>query len=98
MSNKNIESLVHSRLSDTGAIAPNSLHPVTIRIDPELLASATVIAEYLGYSSRSHLLRDLIESSFEDLVVETAKALRSDSTVSDQFRSDLYAVLGSVQS
>jgi len=93
MSNKKIQQLVQSQLADSGALSPNSLHPVSIRLDPADVAQLDVLASYLGYKNRSQLLRQIVESSLEDLVIEVRKSLKSDATVSAQFKEDLTQAL-----
>lgn len=93
MASKAIQQLVVERLSDSGAIAPPSSHPVTMRLDPDLVGQLDVLAKYLGYSGRSSLMRDLLQLSVEDLVIETRKALKDDSTVSADFRREIMQAL-----
>lgn len=81
--------MVFDRLTHTGASVPSFLHPVTVRLDPSVINQLDVLADYLGYSGRSHLLRDLVESSLEDLIIATGKALADDPGVSSEFRKRL---------
>jgi len=96
--NNKVQQLVHDRLSDSGAVAPLSSIPMTFRIDPSYLAQLDVIAEYLGYRGRSGLVRDLVESQVEDLILETLQALESDPLTSDQFKARIREALGSADS
>lgn len=93
MSNNTIQQMVQTRLTDSGALAPTSLHPVSIRLSGEDISQLDILAKYLGYGNRSQLLRDLIETSLEDLIVATTNALKDDVTVSTQFRSELHQAL-----
>ena len=94
MSNKSVQQMVFDRLTHTGASVPSFLHPVSVRLPPDVINQLDVLAEYLGYTGRSHLLRDLVESSLEDLIVETTKALADDPMVSSNFRQRLHSALG----
>lgn len=87
MSNKTAQQLVQDRLSDLGAIAPVSSHPISFRLSPEYVEQADVLAKFLGYGNRSQLLREVVETALDDLVVETHKAL-SDDPHSQQYFSD----------
>lgn len=93
MTSKTVQQLVHERLSDSGAIAPPSSHPITMRLDPDVVAQLDVLARYLGYSGRSGLMRDLLQLSLDDLVIETRKALQDDATVASEFKRDIMQAL-----
>jgi hypothetical protein len=95
MTNKTVQQMVLERLNHSGAIASSFLHPVSVRLPPDDIVQLDILAKYLGYSGRSHLLRDLISVSLEDLVVETSKALQEDHHVSSQFRAELQSALAS---
>lgn len=94
MTNSTVKQLVADRLCDLGLESSTSSIPVSLRLDPATVAQLDVISQYLGYRSRSQLLRDVLEHSLEDLILETLSALKHDDTASDEFRSSLVSALG----
>lgn len=76
MANDEVLQRIRENLSSLGASVPSFSSPVTVRLDASVLRRYEVLSRHLGFSSRSALMRAVLEGSVSDLV-ETASEVLS---------------------